>query len=76
MSREIIEALRQIEKEKGISFDTLMSALEDALHSAYRKSPDAVDHAAVEVDPESGEMRVYQLIFPEHVDVEALRIIN
>lgn len=76
MSRDIIEALRQIEKEKGISFDTLMSALEDALHSAYKKSPDAVDHAAVEIDPESGEMRVYQLIFPEHVDVEALRIIN
>jgi N utilization substance protein A len=76
VSRDIIEALRQIEKEKGISFDTLMSALEDALHSAYKKSPDAVDHAAVEIDPESGEMRVYQLIFPEHVDVEALRIIN
>jgi N utilization substance protein A len=76
MSREIIEALRQIEKEKGISFDTLLSALEDALHSAYKKSPDAVDHAAVEIDPETGEMRVFQLIFPDHIDVEALRIIN
>jgi N utilization substance protein A len=76
MSREIIEALRQIEKEKGISFDTLLSALEDALHSAYKKSPDAVDHAAVEIDPETGEMRVFQLTFPDHVDVEALRIIN
>jgi len=76
MSREIIEALRQIEKEKGISFDTLIGALEDALHSAYKKQQDAVDHAKVEIDPETGEIRVFQLIFPEHIDVEALRIIN
>ncbi len=76
MSREIIEALQQIEKEKGISAETLMSALEDALHSAYRKTPNAVEHSKVEIDPETGEIVVYQLIFPEHVDVEALKIRN
>ena len=76
MSREIIEALRQIEKEKGIAFATVLSALEDALHSAYKKTPAAVDHAKVEIDPQDGEIRVYQLIFPEHVDVEALRVLN
>lgn len=76
MSKEIIEALRQIEKEKGVSFDTLVGALEDALHSAYKKTPDAVDHAKVEIDPVTGEIRVFHLIFPEHVDVEALRVLN
>jgi N utilization substance protein A len=76
VSREIIEALHQIEKEKGIAFETLVAALEDALHSAYRKTADAVDHAKVEIDPETGEMRVYQLIFPDHVDVEALKVLN
>jgi N utilization substance protein A len=76
MGREIIEALRQIEKEKGIAFATLLSALEDALHSAYKKAPDAVDHAKVEIDPATGEIRVFHLIFPEHVDVEALRVLN
>lgn len=76
MSREIIEALRQIEKEKGIRFDTLVGALEDALHSAYKKTPEAVEHAKVEIDPETGDMRVFQLIFPDHVDVEALKVIN
>ncbi len=65
MSREIIEALRQIEKEKGISAETLLSALEDALHSAYRKSPDAVETAKVEIDPETGDIRVFQLASPE-----------
>ncbi len=74
MSREIIEALHQIEKEKGIAFEALVDALEDALLSAYKKTPDAVEHAKVEVDTETGDMRVFQLIFPEHIDVEALKV--
>jgi N utilization substance protein A len=74
VSREIIEALRQIEKEKGIAFEALVVALEDALLSAYKKTPDAVEHAKVEVDTETGDMRVFQLIFPDHIDVEALKV--
>jgi transcription termination/antitermination protein NusA len=74
VSREIIEALRQIEKEKGIAFDALVDALEDALLSAYKKTSDAVEHAKVEVDTETGDMRVFQLIFPDHIDVEALKV--
>ena len=74
MSREIIEALRQIEKEKGIAFEALVEALEDALLSAYKKTTNAVEHAKVEIDVETGDMRVYELIFPEHVDVDALRV--
>jgi N utilization substance protein A len=74
VSREIIEALRQIEKEKGIAFEALVDALEDALLSAYKKTPDAVEHAKVEVDTETGDMRVFQLIFPDHIDVEALKV--
>ncbi len=74
MSREIIEALHQIEKEKGIAFDALLEALEDALLSAYQKTPDAVEHAKAEVDRETGDMKVYQLIFPDHIDVESLKV--
>ena len=74
MSRDIIEALRQIEKEKGIAFEALVVALEDALLSAYKKTPNAVEHAKVEIDTETGDMRVYELIFPEHIDVEALKV--
>jgi len=74
VSRDIIEALRQIEKEKGIAFEALVEALEDALLSAYKKTPHAVEHAKVEVDTETGDMRVYELIFPEHIDVEALKV--
>jgi transcription termination/antitermination protein NusA len=74
VSRDIIEALRQIEKEKGIAFDALVEALEDALLSAYKKTPHAVEHAKVEIDTETGDMRVYELIFPDHIDVDALRV--
>ena len=73
MSREIIEALRQIESEKGIAFEALVEALEDALLSAYKKSPDAAEYATVEIDTETGDMRVFQLIFPDHIDTESSR---
>jgi len=37
MSREILEAVRVLEREKGISSERLMAALEDALLSATRR---------------------------------------
>ncbi len=76
MSREIIEALRQIESEKGIAFEALVEALEDALLSAYKKSPDAAEYAAVEIDTETGDMRVFELIFPDHIDTESLKVLD
>ncbi len=39
MSREIVDAVKVLEQEKGIDADTLMDALEDALLSAYKKIP-------------------------------------
>ena len=41
MSLEIVEAIKGLEQEKGISSETLMGALEDALLSAYKKTPGA-----------------------------------
>jgi N utilization substance protein A len=64
MNKETIEALRQIEKEKSIPFDTLIEALEDALHSAYQKTPHAVPFSEVSIDRDSGQIHVFELIFP------------
>lgn len=64
MNKETIEALRQIEKEKSIPFDLLIEALEDALHSAYQKTAHAVPFSEVKIDRETGEIRVFELIFP------------
>ncbi|MBA2569376.1 MAG: transcription termination/antitermination protein NusA [Actinobacteria bacterium] len=67
MTREIIEAVRVIEKEKGIEGETLIAALEDALLAAYKKTPGATRHATVELDDE-GDFRVYSIELP--LDVE------
>ncbi len=65
MSKEIVEALRLLEEEKGINFQVLLTALEDALLSAYKKTPDAVEYAKVEINPDDGEITIYELILPE-----------
>jgi transcription termination/antitermination protein NusA len=67
MSREIIEAVRVIEKEKGIEGDTLIAALEDALLAAYKKTPGATRHATVELD-EEGDFRVYSVELPSDIE--------
>src|SRR5688572_25007530 len=67
MSREIIEAVRVIEKEKGIEGETLIRALEDALLAAYKKTPGASRHASVELDNE-GDFRVYSIELPSDVE--------
>jgi transcription termination/antitermination protein NusA len=71
MSREIIEAVRTIEREKGIDGDTLIHALEDALLAAYKKTPGAARHATVELDDE-GDFRVYSIEIPQDLEVRLL----
>src|ERR671934_1812250 len=67
MSREIIEAVRTIEQEKGIDGDTLIHALEDALLAAYKKTPGATRHATVELDNE-GDFRVFSIELPKDIE--------
>src|SRR5919198_697907 len=62
MSREIVEAMHALAREKGIAEDKLLHALEDALLSAYKKQPGAAKYARVEMDPETGHYRVIELI--------------
>src|SRR5438034_727037 len=68
MSREIIEAVKTIEREKGIEENTLIRALEDALLAAYKKTPGASRHATVELDPDDGEFGVYAIELPPDVE--------
>jgi N utilization substance protein A len=53
-----IEALRSIEREKGISFDTVVDALEGALASAYKRQSGQAEEARVIIDRDSGEVTV------------------
>jgi transcription termination/antitermination protein NusA len=72
MTKEIVEAVGVLEREKGISADRLMAALEDALLSAYKKTPEAAKYARVEVDRGSGDFRVYELILPPDLEDQLL----
>ncbi|HWC10361.1 MAG TPA: transcription termination factor NusA, partial [Acidimicrobiales bacterium] len=56
---ELMEALQVIEREKGVSIDTLLEALANALVSAYKRMPEAAEEAFVTIDPDTGEMHVY-----------------
>jgi N utilization substance protein A len=68
VSREILEAVRQIEKEKGIEDDTLVRALQDALLAAYKKTPGAARHAQVELDRHTGDFRVWAIEIPPDLE--------
>ncbi|MEO6885531.1 MAG: transcription termination factor NusA [Jatrophihabitantaceae bacterium] len=54
-----IAALRSIEREKEIPFETLLTALETALLSAYKHTPHSMPHARVAIDAKSGDVVVW-----------------
>jgi N utilization substance protein A len=72
MSQEIIEAVREIERDKGIEEGALVSALEDALLAAYKKTPGASRHAIVEMDDDTGDFRVFSVELPADIEERLL----
>ena len=72
MTQEIVDAVKMLEQEKGIAADTLMDALQDALLSAYKKTPGAAKYAKVELDHGSADFRVYELLVPEDLEKRLL----
>ena len=68
MNAEMIAALRELEREKGIAFETILQGLEEAMAAAYKSAwkqdnPNADDDFVgfrAEIDPETGEMRMFQ----------------
>src|SRR5881227_440989 len=72
MSREIIEFVQELERDKGIESDTLIEALEDALLAAYKKTPGASRHAVVELDRDEGDFRVFSIELPPDIEERLL----
>src|SRR5919107_834345 len=72
MSREILDAMTVLGREKGIAPEKLRLALEDALLSAYKKQPDSAKYARVELDPETADFRVIELIIPERLEAHLI----
>jgi N utilization substance protein A len=59
MNADFVNALQEIEKEKGISIDLLLQATEHALLTAFRKNFGSAQNARVEIDRETGEFKVF-----------------
>src|SRR5919107_1160321 len=72
MSREILEAMGVLAREKNIAPEKLRHALEDALLSAYKKQPGSAKYARVELDPETADFRVIELIIPERLEAHLI----
>lgn len=55
-----MDALRLVEREKGVAFESVVEALEQALAAAYKRSPEAAaSEARVEIDRVSGQVVVF-----------------
>lgn len=55
-----LDALRLVEREKGIPFESVVTALEQALAAAYKRSTEAeAEEARVEVDRRNGEVTIF-----------------
>src|ERR1700751_5334044 len=72
MSKEIVEAVRGLAAEKNISSEKLMEALEDALLSAYKKTPGSARFARAEIARASGDFIVWALKIPPELEEKVL----
>ncbi|MEY2397681.1 MAG: transcription termination/antitermination protein NusA [Actinomycetota bacterium] len=59
MNADFLDALQVLAREKGISTDTLLDALANALVAAYKRLDTAAEEAVVTIDPDTGEIKVY-----------------
>ena len=58
-SKELIIAMEELEKEKGIHKEYLLESIETALVTAYKRNFDSVENVRISMDKETGEIHVY-----------------
>ncbi len=59
MNKELLEALEQVEKEKNISKETLLEAIENSLLTACKNHFGKADNVKVTINPSTGDYSVY-----------------
>ena len=58
-NKELIMAIEELEKERGISKEYLLESLEVALASAYKKNFDSAENVKIEMDHTTGAVHIY-----------------
>lgn len=65
LNPEFIEALKQLEKDKGVKVESIVEALSNALLSAYKKKYGNVINSRVEIDSITGDIKVFETVIKE-----------
>ena len=74
-NKELILALDELEKEKGMNKEYLLEAIETALVTAYKRNFDALENVKVVMDKQTGATHVYSIKeVMENAKDEALEI--
>ena len=75
MSSDLLDALTALEKQKGISRDVLVEAIEAALVTAYKRNFNQAQNVRVDLNLDKGTMKVYsRKDVVEEVEDERLQI--
>ena len=71
-NKELILALEELEKEKGIKKEYLLEAIETALVTAYKRNFDSLENVRVEMDHQTGATHVYAIkeVMEKAIDVD------
>ena len=76
MNAEFISALDALEKEKNLSKEVLIEAIEAALAAAYKKNFSTDQNVRVDIDRETGDINVYaQLLVVDNIEDEDKEIL-
>lgn len=68
MNAAMMEALRELATQKGITVENLLAVLADAIDAAYRKMPGSEEYAWTEIDPETGEISIWAQEIDEELE--------
>jgi len=75
MVSDLLDALSALEKDKGVSKDVIIDALEAALISAYKRNYNQAQNVRVDINDQSGTIQVFaQKDVVEEVEDERLQI--
>ena len=74
-SKELITAMEELEKERGISKEYLLESLEAGLVTAYKRNFESAENVKVEINAKNGDIKVYaQKEVVKKVEDETLQI--
>ena len=77
MSENFVTAIKQLSKEKNLDPDTVFSAVEAAMASAFKKDELQYANLEVEIDKETGEIkitRIYQVINDDDIEDDEIEV--